>query len=539
MNAYDLKDIQVTTTPRPQQTELLEFTKDAILGNKKFIVLDAPTGTGKSVFSVMFMDWYKKNYNITAQFDLLTNSKILQEQYTNEFEFMNSLWGKASYQCDKYNCTCDVGREWAKIQNSKCEQCPYTTAKYKFENGDVALTNYHLFLTYMNYMPGAWKRSSSVLIIDEAHSFETVFCDFISTKISRPLLRRNGLDEEETQAALNVFGEYMEDLSLAEFVQILQNDFLPIIQTVTNRLGREAENGSIQSLKHLQSLANNLLKWQSLCEEYENLPSNWILETEKIYAKDNKSYHIELAAQPVWAYPYLREKIWDRYDYVIFMSGTILDKKLFCQMNDLDYDSTVYKALDSPFPLKNRPIYFFNKIGKQTYATKEIVWPKQKEVLEKILKKYKSSKGIIHTANYQLQQWVVRDIESDKLLAHTSENRTDVVQQHYNSNQPTVLVSPSLFTGLDLKDDFSRHQTILKVPYPNLKSKKVVKRMETNKAWYSLQTVQDFVQSYGRSIRSMEDFADTYILDGSFDNVLKYSRHLFPKWVLDALHYIN
>jgi hypothetical protein len=48
-----------------------------------------------------------------------------------------------------------MGMEWAKIQNKKCEECPYAEAKYMFENGDVALTNFHLFLTYMIHMPNA------------------------------------------------------------------------------------------------------------------------------------------------------------------------------------------------------------------------------------------------------------------------------------------------------------------------------------------------------------------------------------------------
>lgn len=171
---YDLKKIRVDKTPRPVQTQLLEFSKQSVLSNMKNIIIDCPTGVGKSVFSVMFMDWYKKHYDISATFDILTDSKILQEQYTNEFDFMHSLWGKGSYQCEKYNCSCDVGQEWARIQGTKCESCPYTTAKYKFENGDVALTNFHLFLTYKLYMPMAWKRSSRVLIIDECLHPETL-----------------------------------------------------------------------------------------------------------------------------------------------------------------------------------------------------------------------------------------------------------------------------------------------------------------------------------------------------------------------------
>lgn len=543
---YDIKNIKIDKDPRPVQTDLLNFTTDSILSNKKWVIVDAPTGVGKSYYAVLFMDWFKKKYDISATFDVLTNSKILQEQYTKDFDFMNSLWGKGSYQCEKYNCTCDTGQEWAKIQGVKCEGCPYTTAKYKFENGDVALTNFHLFLTYQLYMRPAWKRSSRVLIIDEAHDFDSVFCDFITTKVSKPILRRNGFTDQEVDQAIGYFGGDPETLDLATFVEIIDQDFLPLVKSVMLRLSREAEGSkNIQAVNTLQSLNNNFMKWEILKKEYEAMPDNWILEADWQYKNDPKTGKakerwIEFTAQPVWAYPYLQAKIWDYYDYVIFMSGTILDKGMFCKMNGLDGEMTSYISVDSPFPVENRPIYYFSKTGKMTYQTKTIVWQKQKEVLSKILKKHRKDKGIIHTANYELQRWVYEQCnEGNRLLAHDSLNRSDVLQQHYNSEEPTVLVSPSMMVGVDLKDDYSRHQTILKMPYPNLKSKKIKKRMDTMKDWYGLKTVQDLIQSYGRSVRSMDDRANTYILDSCFTDILKWSGKWIPNWIKEAIHYMD
>lgn len=543
IDIYDLKNIRLEKQPRPDQITLNDFTKTSILNNMKYILIDAPVGIGKSVYAVMFMDWFKKHYDISAQFDLLTNSKILQEQYTNEFDFMNSLWGKGSYECEKYKTDCGTGSEFARIQKSKCDMCPYAIAKFRFEKGDVALTNFHLFLTYMCYMPMAWKRSSRVLIIDEAHDFESVFCDFITTKVSKNLLKRNGLNDTEIIDAMNCFGYELENLTIHQFVEIIQGPFLDIIKSVISRLNREAEDGSLESLKSLQSLSNHFLKWQMLSEEYDKHPKNWILEAElvKRYGKDKKltDQYWELTAQPVWAHPYLFEKVWSKYDYVIFMSGTILDKKLFCDMNALEPNDTAYISLDSPFPVENRPIYFFHKTGKQTYKTKEITWGAQLPVLKKILKKHKNEKGIIHTANYEIQSWVTRDINENRILSHDSTNRSEFLQQHYNSKEPTVLCSPSMHVGVDLKDDYSRHQTILKVPYPNLGSKKIKQRMETMKEYYPLTTVRDLVQSYGRSVRSMDDRANTYILDSCFTDVLKWSGKYIPQWVKAAIQYVE
>jgi ATP-dependent DNA helicase DinG len=543
VDVYDIAPIKLDKTPRPAQTQLLNFTKDCVLSNKKFIMIDAPVGIGKSYYAVMAMDWFKKNYNASTQFDVLTNSKILQEQYTHDFDFINSLWGKGSYECERHQTDCGTGTEWCRLQNSKCDNCPYAIAKTRFEMGDVALTNFHLFLTYQVYMPMAWKRSSQVLIIDEAHDFDSVFCDFITTKISKPMLKRNGFTDDEINQALSVFGMYPEDLSSDVFVKLVKEDFLAVVKTVINRISREAEGGNMQAVNYMQSLGNNFLKWDMLFDEYNKMSDNWIVEIEKIKkkGKDGQAYdeYYEFTAQPVWAHPYLAEKVWDKYDYVIFMSGTILDKKMFSKMNGIDPEQADYISIESPFPVENRPIYYFSKTGKQTFKTKELVWMKQKEVLAKILKKHKKDKGIIHTANYEIQGWVVKEFGEDRILAHDSTNRADMLQLHYNTDRPTVLTSPSMMTGVDLKEDYSRHQTILKMPYPNLGSKKIKKRMDTMQDWYTLKTVQDMIQMYGRSVRSIDDKAKTYILDSCFGDVLKWGGKWIPQWIKDAIQYID
>lgn len=44
VNTYSLSKLKLDKTPRPQQTELLDFTIEAIQDNKKFIMMDSPTG---------------------------------------------------------------------------------------------------------------------------------------------------------------------------------------------------------------------------------------------------------------------------------------------------------------------------------------------------------------------------------------------------------------------------------------------------------------------------------------------------------------
>ncbi len=55
--------------------------------------------------------------------------------------------------------------------------------------------------------------------------------------------------------------------------------------------------------------------------------------------------------------------------------------------------------------------------------------------------------------------------------------REEVIAEHVNSTKPTVLISPSLHTGLYLKDDLSRFQIITKVPYPRIVARHSVTRV--------------------------------------------------------------
>ena len=103
-----------------------------------------------------------------------------------------------------------------------------------------------------------------------------------------------------------------------------------------------------------------------------------------------------------------------------------------------------------------------------------------------------------------------------------------MLRKHMNSKKPTVLLSPSMTEGVDLKGDLSRFQIICKVPYPYLGDPIIRKRMAKNAKWYPMKTAMSIVQSYGRSVRTMEDSAITYILDSDWRRFYSKNRDVFP-----------
>ena len=108
-------------------------------------------------------------------------------------------------------------------------------------------------------------------------------------------------------------------------------------------------------------------------------------------------------------------------------------------------------------------------------------------------------------------------------------------KQHIKSKEPTVLLSPSMTEGVGLHGDISRFQIICKVPYPYLGDKLIRKRMNKWKWWYPLQTAKTIVQAVGRSVRSNDDHAVTYILDSDWDYFFKRNKLFFPKGFRDTI----
>lgn len=156
--------------PRKEQKDALNFIDETYRNNKtfKFFLMDLPVGVGKSYLALMIADWYKKNVNKTAKVDIITNSKILQDQYSNTYESICDLKGKENYECEQYSCSCAQGAEFNRLNKTSCDSCPYTYAKESFISGGISLTNFYLYILYAIYNQKLLEsRSSRVLIVDE------------------------------------------------------------------------------------------------------------------------------------------------------------------------------------------------------------------------------------------------------------------------------------------------------------------------------------------------------------------------------------
>lgn len=144
--------------PRKEQIDAINFAIEQFKTNNN-VVLEASTGIGKSAIAITLAKYYKKAWLITTQ-------KILQTQYTNDFDWLPTVWSKESYECTaRPGVSCRFGNWVDQILKKKVCDCIYTQNRNKFINDKISLTNMAYFLNNTEYTTSILQRN--LLVIDE------------------------------------------------------------------------------------------------------------------------------------------------------------------------------------------------------------------------------------------------------------------------------------------------------------------------------------------------------------------------------------
>mgnify|MGYP003133792057 FL=1 len=216
---------------------------------------------------------------------------------------------------------------------------------------------------------------------------------------------------------------------------------------------------------------------------------------------------------------------------VLLMSATIIDhKNLAKTLGIVDYK---YVESDSAFDSSKAPIYI-SQTNRLNHANLLKALPSIKEQIKEICANHKNDKGIIHTHTNYITKYLQNNLHSKRFLFRNEIVRNEeILEEHANSNEPTILVSPSLGLGIDLKGDLARFQIIVKAAYLPLGDDRIKRMFEIDKQWYTNKMLSNFIQQCGRGIRSKEDHCVTYVLDANiYDAIIRNKRRL-PKYFLD------
>jgi len=223
------------------------------------------------------------------------------------------------------------------------------------------------------------------------------------------------------------------------------------------------------------------------------------------------------------------------------MSATI-DKESFCENMGIPSDQVAMVDTPySPFPVENRKIEFLNTAG-LAYNTSKETENKVISKIDEILSKHKEERGLILTSSKARCKNIAANLSLENKkrirICHSrnkdGKTQDEVIKEHSESKNG-VLLSSSLWQGVDLKDDLARFQIISKIPYPNYTERWVAAKRKRYSRWYTSQTLVKLLQGFGRSIRNEKDWAITYVLDSAVQRLLMESRSMVPKAYYDVL----
>lgn len=498
----------------------------------KYFVIEAPTGTGKSAIAKTLMNINKKNI-------LLTSTKYLQNQYETEFKDFLSIKGQSNYCCDlDNNVTCD--KAVCKINTSirkTCNNCSYYNKLENVDNAKFIITSYSSFLTnpYLkNVSYSSFKNKLEkydLMVLDECHLLENNLISDVGFVINIKKLNEkyNILKDIDFKDLIILTAPLKSGFHHNEkLLKILQGVLLNKINYYTKFIKDyqyDIKNLNANELIYVQSAISSRETLEKLLKKIDKFLSNknknnWVVEP----SNDN------LYIQPINIESYFLNRINNYANKFVFLSASILDLDGYIHDLGINSNEALKIKIPSTFDYHRSPIISFPS-GKMNYQNIDNSLPKIIDNIKFILDQHKGEKGIIHTNNYKITQDIINNIDDDRLIYINDDkmNNEDLLNEHYKSNKDTVIISPSLYAGADLKDDLSRFQIIVKLPFLSLGDRRVNKKSQVNQQWYVIEMLRTFIQMCGRSTRHKEDYCVTYVLDSSFAYYITNNAKFFTK----------
>lgn len=504
--------------PYPQQIEAIVAIEDGIKSGKRFIVLDAPVGSGKSQVALTVANWSKNAY-------ILMPRRDLQQQYRTSFDGdIRLVQGRSSIPCTyqqpelnrkviklietggrvpqpSSNASCSTApcmnvrspkRKQVIDECANSGKCPYTATIEEACKHSVVVANNHSF--YYGALNGNLPKRK-VLVVDEAHNLVPLIRELVSVSfvINRKVLDSELVGMKTPQQFVNWFK--------------FDEQFL----TVANDKREEY----LAKLEKFEKAGESVFGKQAIVKI--------IVERGKTTFEFTPTY-IGGAAHSFF---------FDFADIIVLMSGTVYDLAQFCNPLGLKVEDVHLKRLVSDFPIQNRPIVLPRNPNLDLSHAR---WNENVEhaVLEikRIMQHHKDTKGLIHSPNYRLAKQLSEALaDTGRVITHHSENFSERLQAFYDSKEPKVFISPAVREGYDFKDSHSRFQILIRPPNPPIDDP-YNKWLLSQGRWdlYYRIGLTDFGQMLGRPVRSKDDFAVTYLLSSTFSKFLNKVWSQIPEW---------
>lgn len=545
----------VGVTPRPAQLEILDFIERSVLSGELNIIIQAPTGVGKSYIAKAVCDWLRSGY-------ICTSTKQLQDQYLADFSDLVTVKGRSNFTCSlNKNILCDEGKCTLGSKVFKCSfgltvdqpctksnlnnylsnsvqnsanfaaesasrgtllwrskhHCPYYNNKVLGLNAPVSIQNYAYLLTE-HRSPGDFAQRK-VIVFDECQNIEKELMNFLELSISNDSvdLYNKYAQDNSSFTLFKKSAQFSSDenynASLDYYLNFL-NSFDEKLSILL--LPSKCATIKTEDLKKFNKLQTKLTTVLSL---FAKDRLNWVVEE----LQDGINNLTSLKFKPIYVKDYTESVLFCMGAIKIFMSATILDANYFAKT--LGLTSYVYKEIDPVFtPAQNKVFslrfadFSYMKLNRLTAVEKKDFFMQVVRKIDAILDYHKNEKGIVHCGTYEIQDYI-RSFSKhfDRFIFPTAADKTYLLNAHKIALN-TVVCSPSITEGVDFKDDLSRFQIIVKLPYLDLSDLQISRRLKVDPFFYTYSAAKTLIQESGRSVRNVSDWCSTYVLDTRFDD---------------------
>jgi Rad3-related DNA helicase len=518
--------------PRKSQIQTLKWIEQ-LPENVRYILCEIPVGGGKSPLALTLSGWLSQSLGNSF---VLTPQKILQKQYEDSFDekYIGTIYGKVNYTCEGKKTNCDIGSDL----KPPCAECPAKSALNLALASPNMVMNYKLALLYFSFMDTKKMPPRKLMVFDECHTLEHHLVEFSTLTISEFRCKKFGIKFFQPKSLKEAYGFLETTYHAAASKKV--NEIHKQVQELENEISMDPRGLSpaeVNMVREFKELSDHIMEIENIMSQgVPVLEDEYVLISEKTFFKFKEIYGKKI----------FHGMVKPRADKFLFMSSTILNKEAFCRDLGINPNEAAFISLHSEFEIENRPVIYIPEMKMSYGWNKDDKRESRKDMLlriKEICESHADQSGIIHTASFQVADWLVKELEGvvpHQIIHHLPESGLDRGQviDEFMANKgeiPTLLISPSITEGLDLKGDIGRFAIFVKVPYPYLGDAWIKRRMELSKEWYNRQAMIGVIQGGGRVVRNEEDWGYTYILDGAFDGLYAQMKYNIPEWWKEGL----
>ena len=515
------KEILPNFEPRSNQLETAQ-TIIKQFAEKNHVVLEAPTGAGKSIIAMIIAKWFESQENRTV---ITSVTKSLQDQYLKDFG--NHISDVRSSSNEIYRCEHGLTRkdpDCVSVRSKKgcnsAKACPYKKATKAFFENSIGMTNLH----FCSLVPHISK--THLLILDECHELSNIVisnASFKLTELNASFLDLLIKDNKKKKQLVDEYGKVLDSLRAVPENTVFEVEVddsainaCLIMQDFVKDLDKRIKQGSF----NLESKNDTVKKAYSHLKSKERDLSTYI-----------KSFRSKFVCQPglefkpIYASHFTNQMVFKKSSKFLHMSATICGFEQYCQEVGIDVEDSVFVEADHTIPIDRRKV-ILDDVAWMSFKNYNTDIKKTCSKIKQLIHKHDNVNTIIHTTSYSRANDINKAIPSVQVY----KTHPEIVNYLNSGDRDRFVASPSITAGIDAKDDMCRLNIVVKLAFPSLGDPRMKYLADVNPDLYNLSVVRNLVQACGRSTRSQTDHSTTYIIDGNANRLFDQYEHMFPNW---------